>query len=72
MRCSTSGFSHETVSSRPLSISLWLFQIFTIVREDICNFVFIPGINDTGDKLFTGVNDTGEKLSPVSLILAWR
>ncbi len=28
-------------------------------------FVFIAGINDTGDKLFTGVNDTGEKLLPV-------
>jgi hypothetical protein len=27
--------------------------------------VFIAGINDTGDKLFTGVNDTGEKLLPV-------
>jgi hypothetical protein len=23
--------------------------------------MFIPGVNDTGDKLFSGVNDTGEK-----------
>jgi hypothetical protein len=26
------------------------------------NFVFIAGINDTGDMLFFGVSDTGEKL----------
>ncbi len=43
--------------------------------------MFITGVNDTGDKLFSGVNDTGEKfiagvvdtgetiyISPVSLI----
>jgi hypothetical protein len=23
--------------------------------------MFIAGVNDTGDKLFTGVNDTGDK-----------
>ncbi len=23
--------------------------------------MFITGVNDTGDKLFSGVNDTGEK-----------
>jgi hypothetical protein len=25
--------------------------------------MFITGVNDTGDKLFSGVNDTGEKFS---------
>jgi hypothetical protein len=30
--------------------------------------MFITGVNDTGETLFSGVNDTGEKLSPVSLI----
>jgi hypothetical protein len=29
--------------------------------------MFITGVNDTGDKLFSGVNDTGENLSPVWL-----
>jgi hypothetical protein len=29
--------------------------------------VFIAGVNDNGDKLFTGVNTTGDKLLPVSL-----
>ncbi len=25
--------------------------------------MFITGVNDTGDKLFSGVNDTGEKFN---------
>jgi hypothetical protein len=29
--------------------------------------MFITGVNDTADKLFTSVNDTGENLSLVSL-----
>jgi hypothetical protein len=29
--------------------------------------LFITGVNDTGNKLFSGVNDTGENLLPVSL-----
>ncbi len=29
--------------------------------------MFITGVNDTGDKLFSGVNDTGDKFLPVSL-----
>jgi hypothetical protein len=28
--------------------------------------MFIAGVNDTGEKLFSGVNDTGEKFSAVS------
>jgi hypothetical protein len=39
---------------------LGLFQIFTKICGDIHNFVFIAGINDTGDKLFTSVNSTND------------
>ncbi len=35
----------------------------------IRNFVFIAGVNDTVNKLFTSVNNTGYKLSSVSLLL---
>jgi hypothetical protein len=57
-----------------------LFEFFSKIRRDICELMFITGVNDTGDKLFSGVNDTGEKfvasvadtgekfISPVSLI----
>ncbi len=31
-------------------------------RGYIRNFVFIAGVNKTGDMLFTGVNDTGDKV----------
>ncbi len=54
------------MSPWPLSI-LALGAIFTKIRGDIRNFVFIAGVNDTGDKLFTGVNDTSDIFSPVSL-----
>jgi hypothetical protein len=29
--------------------------------------MFITGVNDTGEKLFSGVNDTAKNLSPMSL-----
>jgi hypothetical protein len=32
--------------------------------------VFIAGVVDSGDKLFTGVNDTCDILSPVTLLRA--
>jgi hypothetical protein len=41
---------------------------FYEIRGDIRNFLFIAGVVDTGDELFTGVNDAGDKLSPVSLL----
>jgi hypothetical protein len=34
---------------------------FSKIRGDIRELMFITGVNDTGDKLFSGVNDTGEK-----------
>jgi hypothetical protein len=41
------------------------FQNFTKIRRGIHNFVFIAGVNDTGDELFTGVNDTVDELFTV-------
>ncbi len=54
-------FFHESVSSRPISIPLGPFWIFSKIRGDIRELMFIAGVNDTGEKLFSGVNDTGEK-----------
>jgi hypothetical protein len=34
---------------------------FWKIRGDIHKLMFIAGVNDTGDKLFSGVNDTGEQ-----------
>ncbi len=59
-----------------MSTLLGPFQIFSKIREDILEWMFITGLNDTGNKLFTGVNDTGDKFvtdfqwSQVSLIPA--
>ncbi len=44
-----------------MSTSLGPFRIFSKIREDILEWIFITGVNNTGDKLFTGVNDTGNK-----------
>ena len=74
------SFLHESVSPRPPSIPLGPFRIFSKIRGDICELMFITGVNDTAEKLFSGVNDTSEKFipgvlvtdfqwSPVSLIL---
>ncbi len=37
------------------------FWIFSKIRGDIRELMFITGVNDTGEKLFTGVNDTADK-----------
>jgi hypothetical protein len=55
------SFFHESVSPRPPSIPLGLLWIFSKIRGDIPEWIFIAGVNDTSDKLFSGVNDTGEK-----------
>ncbi len=44
----------------PPSIPLGPFWIFSKIRRDIRELMFITGVNDTGEKLFSGVNDTGE------------
>ncbi len=49
------------MSPGPPSIPLEPFWIFSKIRGDIREFMFITGVNDTGNKLFSGVNDTGEK-----------
>jgi hypothetical protein len=37
------------------------FEFFRKFARDIREVMFITGVNDTGEKLFSGVNDTGEK-----------
>jgi hypothetical protein len=37
------------------------FLIFSKIRGDIRELMFITGVVDTGDKLFSSVNDTREK-----------
>jgi hypothetical protein len=49
------------VSPRPPSFPLEPFCIFSKIRGDIRELLFITGVNDTGNKLFSVVNDTGEK-----------
>ncbi len=44
-----------------MSTSLGPFRIFSKIHEDILEWMFITGVNDTGDKLFTGVNNIGDK-----------
>ncbi len=55
------SFFHESVSPGPLSNPLGSFQFFSQIRRDNREWMFISGVNDTGDKLFSGVNNTGEK-----------
>ncbi len=56
-------FFHESVSPRPSSIPLEPLWIFSKIRGDIRELMFITGVNDIGDKLFSGVNDTGKKFN---------
>jgi hypothetical protein len=44
-------FFHESVSPRPPSIPLEPFWIFSKIRGDIRELMFITGVNNTGDKL---------------------
>jgi hypothetical protein len=48
-----------------MGILLEPFQIFTKLRGNIRNYVFIAGVSDTGEKLFILVNDFGNKLYTV-------
>ncbi len=48
------------MSPGPMSIPLGPFRIFSKIGGDILIWMFITGVNDTGQKLFTGVNDTGD------------
>ncbi len=43
-----------------MSTTLGPFQIFSKILEDILEWMFITGVNDTGDKLFAVGNDTGD------------
>ena len=46
---------------RPLSILLGAFQLFSKIRRENREWMFINGDNDTGYKLFGSVNDTADK-----------
>ncbi len=55
------SFFHESVSFGTLSNPLGSFRLFSKIRQDIREWMFVSGVNDTGDKLFGSVNDTGDK-----------
>ncbi len=42
----------------------WGCYEFKKILGDIRELMFITGVNNTGEKLFSGVNDTGKKISP--------
>ncbi len=46
---------------RAYEYSLGAASIFSKIRGDIREWMFITGVNDTGDMLFTGVNDISDK-----------
>ncbi len=50
MRFLRSGFFHKSVSLGPLSIPLGPFWMFSKIRGDIHEWMFISGVNDTGKK----------------------
>ncbi len=68
----TSGFFHESVSPRLLSIPLGLFLTFSKICGDIHGWMFTPvsmklaiscspcGVTETSDKFIAGVNNTGD------------
>ncbi len=49
-----------------MSTPLGSFQIFSKIREDILEWMFITGVNDTGDKLLLG--EPGGQLTDVDLV----
>jgi hypothetical protein len=46
----TWDFFHKSVYPGPLSIPLGPFRIFSKIRGDIREWMFISGVNDTGEK----------------------
>ncbi len=51
-------FFHESLSLKPLKITVGSFRIFSKVHGDICKSRCTTSVNDTGGKFATGVNDT--------------
>ncbi len=49
-RFSPSGFFHKSVSLGPLNIPLGLFRIFSKIRGDIHEWMFVSGVNAIGEK----------------------
>ncbi len=50
-------FMNQCPPCRAISIPLGPFWIFSKIRRDIRELMFIAGVNDTGEKLFSGVNE---------------
>jgi hypothetical protein len=50
MRFSTSGFFHESVSPKPLSIPLGQFQIFPKIHGEIFSSGSTTGVTDNSGK----------------------
>ncbi len=57
-RFSTSGFFHEPVSPKHLSIPIRPFRIFSKIRGDVCGSRCTTGVIDTDGKFATGVVGT--------------
>ncbi len=43
-----------------MSTPMGPFRIFSKIREDILEWMFITGVNDTGDKFIAGDNNVGD------------
>ncbi len=65
MRFFASGFFHESVSSRPLSILLGPFRFFSKIHGDIGTSRLTTCINDTSGKFATGVNHTATGINDI-------
>jgi len=62
-RFSSSDF-HESVSTGPLSITLGPLRIFTKIRRDIRNFVFVAGVTDNPAISYLPVINLYFRISP--------
>jgi hypothetical protein len=57
----TRDFRLQVFFISPWPLPLWPFRVLSKIRGDIRESMFVTGVIDTGDKLFTGVNDISEK-----------
>ncbi len=47
-------------------------SIFTKIRGDIRNFLFIAGVNSTAEKMYTGVNEISDKTFVRVSVINWQ
>ncbi len=60
-RFSTSNFFMTQCPPGPQVFHWSLIEFLAKIHTRIRELMFITGVNDTGDKLFSGVHDTGEQ-----------